>query len=53
MRWIVFSRVSVSMFGNRRWMSRTTLCSISVLSTICPKANRTSSANGKIASIRL
>ena len=53
MRWIVFSRASVSMFGNRRWMSRITLCWISVVSTICPNANSTSRANGKIASIRL
>ena len=52
-RSIAFSSASCSMFGKSRWMSTITLSSISGLSTIWPKMNRTSSANGKIASIRL
>ena len=52
-RSIAFSSPVCSMLGNRRWMSMITLSSISGLSTIWPNTNRTSSANGKIASIRL
>ena len=52
-RSIACCSVSCSMFGKRRWMSSTTLCSMFALLTTWPKMKRTSRANGKTASIRL